>query len=61
MTNSKFAPYLTHLYLTPHPIIFGSGIKLFSNLNEEISLKFIQKITVDETEGIFQFQYKVIR
>ena len=61
MTNSKFAPYLTHLYLTPHPIVFGKGIKLFSNLKEELSLKFIRKITVDKADGIFQFQYKVIR
>ena len=28
ITNTKFAPYLTHLYLTPHPLIFGKGIKL---------------------------------
>jgi len=61
MTYTKFAPFLTHLYLTPHPLIFGSGIKLFSNLKEELSLKVIKKITVNETEGIFQFQYKVLR
>jgi len=60
-TYAKFAPYLTYLYLTPHPLIFGRGIKLFSNLKEELSLKFIKKITVDKTEGIFQFQYKVFR
>jgi len=61
MTNTKFAPYLTDLYLTPHPIIFGKGIKLFSNLREELSLRLIRKIVVNKTEGIFQFQYKVIR
>jgi len=60
-TYTKFAPFLTHMYVTPHPIVFGKGIQLFSNLKEELSLKFIRKITVDETDGIFQFQYKVIR
>jgi dihydrofolate reductase len=61
MTYTKFAPFLTHMYITPHPIVFGKGIQLFPNLREEISLKIIRKITVDETDGIFQFQYKVIR
>lgn len=60
-TYAKFAPYLTHLYLTPHPLVFGRGIKLFTNLKEGLSLKFIRKISVDETEGIFQYQYIVIR
>lgn len=60
-TYSKFAPFLTHLYITPHPIVFGKGIQLFSNLKEELSLKFIRKIAVNKIEGIFQFQYKVIR
>ncbi len=61
MTYTKFAPFLTHMYLTPHPIVFGKGIQLFPNLKEEISLKFIRKVTVDKADGIFQFQYKVIR
>ena len=49
------------MYITPHPIVFGRGIKLFPNLKEEFSLEYIQKITVNKPEGIFQFQYKVIR
>ena len=61
MTYTKFGPYLTHMYITPHPIVFGKGIQLFSNLKEELALKFIKKITVDKTEGIFQFQYRVIK
>lgn len=61
MTYAKFAPFLTHMYITPHPIVFGRGIKLFPNLKEELSLEYIQKITVNKPEGIFQFQYKVIR
>lgn len=60
-TYTKFAPFLTHLYITPHPIVFGKGIQLFSNLKEELSLKFIRKISVSKTDGIFQFQYKVVR
>jgi len=59
-TYTKFAPLLTHLYITPHPIVFGKGIQLFPDLKEELSLKFIRKMTVNKTEGIFQFQYKVI-
>ncbi len=60
-TYTKFAPFLTHLYITPHPIVFGKGIPLFPNLDRELSLQFVKKIPVIETEGIFQFQYKVIR
>ncbi|MFC1760141.1 dihydrofolate reductase family protein [Candidatus Neomarinimicrobiota bacterium] len=61
MTYAKFAPFLTHMYITPHPIVLGKGIQLFSNLIEELPLKFLRKITVNKTDGIFQFQYKVIR
>ena len=61
MTYAKFAPFLTHLYITPHPIVFGKGIRLFSDLKEELSLKFIRKIAVNKTDGIFQVQYKVVR
>jgi dihydrofolate reductase len=61
MTYTKFAPFLTHLYITPHPIVFGKGVQLFPDLKEELSLKLIRKITVDMADEIFQFQYKVIR
>ena len=61
MTNTKFAPYLTHLYLTFHPIVFGKGIPLFSGLNQGLSLHFVRMIQVNETEDIYQFQYHVIR
>lgn len=61
MTNTKFAPYLTHLYLTPHPFLFGNGIKLFTDLKEDLQLNLVHTITVDEKEGIFQYQYEVIR
>jgi dihydrofolate reductase len=61
MTNAKFAPYLTHVYLTPHPIVFGKGISLFSKLDQELSLQFVRMLQVNETEDIYQFQYRVIR
>ena len=60
-TYTKFAPFLTHMYITPHPIVFGKGIPLFPKLDNELSLQFVKMIPVIETEGIFQFQYKVIR
>ncbi len=60
-TNAKFAPYLTYVYLTPHPMIFGKGIPLFSKLDQELSLQFMRMIQVNETEDIYQFQYRVIR
>ena len=60
-TYTKFAPYLTHIYITPHPIVFGKGIRLFSDLKAELFLKLIRKITVDKADGIFQLQYKIIR
>ena len=60
MTNTKFASYLTHLYLSPHPIIFGKGIRLFSDENINLRLKFIRKIKISKVKGIYQFQYKVL-
>ena len=39
-TLSKFADHLTHLYITPPPLIFGQGVKLFKSLGKEIKLKF---------------------
>ena len=60
-TYTRFAPFITHIFITPHPIVFGKGIFLFPNLDRELSLQFVKMIPVIETEGIFQFQYKVIR
>ena len=61
ITYTRFAPFLTHIFITPHPIVFGKGISIFPNLDRELSLQFVKMIPVIETEGIFQFQYKVIR
>ena len=58
-TYTRFAPYLTHLYLTIHPLIFGGGVPLFPNLDEELELVFMQMISVEGEEGLYQFQYKI--
>ncbi len=60
-TYTKFAPFLTHLYITPHPIVFGKGIPLFPKLDQELALQFVKMVQVNESEGIYQFQYKVIK
>ncbi len=60
-TNARFAPHLTHLYLTPHPILFGSGVQLFSGSVDEMGLVFESIIPVNEKVGIFQFQYRINR
>ena len=60
-TYTKFAPFLTHLYITPHPIVFGKGILLFPKLDRELLLQFVKMVPVNEAEGIHQFQYKVIK
>ena len=60
-TNSLFYPYLTHMYITPHPHIFGQGIKLFSDQISELELLFEKTIEVSKDDGIFQYQYKIKR
>lgn len=60
-TYTKFAPFLIHLYITPHPIVFGKGIPLFPKLDRELSLQFLKMVPVNETEGIYQFQYRVLK
>ena len=58
-TYSKFSSYLTHLYLTIHPLVFKRGVRLFTNLEKEISISFVRLVPVVAEEGIFQFQFKV--
>ena len=58
-TYSRFYPFLTHLYITPHPLIFGSGISLFSDTVNEKSLSFEKLLEVSKEEGIYQYQFKV--
>ena len=60
-TYSRFAPFLTHLYLTFHPIVFQSdAVPLFFDLKKELNLSFCKKVSVDEKREIYQSQYKVI-
>ena len=59
-TYARFAPYLTHLYITPHPIVFGNGVPLFDGDIPELNLSFQNMITIDKKDGIFQYQYKVL-
>ncbi len=59
-TYFRFAPFLTHLYITPHPYVFGKGIPLFSGDSlKEIKIVFKGLIEVDRANGIFQYQYCV--
>ena len=58
-TYSKFYPFLTDLYITPHPYIFGSGISLFSDKINESKLIFKKLVEVSKKSGILQYQYKI--
>ncbi len=58
-TNARFADLLTHAYLTPHPLIFGDGIPLFSDPVKQMELILEKKIPVVPDLGIEQYQYKI--
>ena len=58
-TNTKFFNELTHIYLTPHPLLFGSGVRLFHDTKEELKLSQEKIVSVDKKAGIYQYQYKV--
>ncbi len=58
-TYSRFADYLTHLFITPHPYVFSSGVLLFEDKINELKLKFKKLVIVDKKNGIFQYQYKI--
>jgi len=61
-TFYRFSSFLTHLYITPHPHVFGSGVALFdSSKMKELNIKFLDLIEVDRDKGIFQYQYEVLR
>ena len=61
IVNSRFVDFLTHIYVTPHPHIFGKGVSLFSNQIGELKLKFIKIVEHDIANGIIQYQYEIIR
>ena len=56
---SRFYPFLTHLYITPHPYVFGKGVKLFSDIVNEAEVVFENLIQINENKGIYQYQYRV--
>ena len=61
-TFYRFSSFLTHLFITPHPYVFGTGIALFDNPKmKELHIKFLDLFEVDRDKGIFQYQYKVLR
>lgn len=61
-TFSRFAPFLTHLFVTYHPLIFSSdSLPLFSHLKRDMKLKFVRLLEVDANKGVYQFQYEVDR
>ncbi len=60
-TNARFAPYLTHLFLTIHPLVFGKGVPLFDGLEQELVLDLERVEAVTGETGIYQFRYRVNR
>lgn len=61
-TYYRFRNQLTHIHVTPHPLVFGRGVPLFDgNKKEALELKFKKLVEVDKESGIFQYQYEIIR
>ena len=60
-TYFRFAPYITHIYVTPHPYIFGKGVPLFDGTPKEMVLVFQDLVTVNDKKGIYQYQYRVLK
>ena len=59
-TYFRFLRYITDVFITPHPHVFGSGIPLFAgDTIPEINLEFKKLIEVNKKRGIFQYQYKL--
>ena len=58
-TNSKFNKYITDLYLTPHPLIFGDGVGLFDKSKIELNIELKKTIEVKGVDNLFQYQYIV--
>lgn len=59
-TFSRFAPHLTHLFLTFHPLVMKSeSLPLFTHLEQELELAFLKRVEVNSDRGLYQFQYRV--
>ncbi len=56
---SIFAEYLTHLYLTIHPLVFKEGLPLFKNLGKEMGLKYLKAVAVEGASNLYQLQFAV--
>ena len=58
-TNLKFIKYITDLYLTPHPLIFGDGVGLFDKAKIELNIELKKTIKVKGVDNLIQYQYIV--
>ena len=59
-TNERFMEYITDMYITPHPVMFGTGIKLFGNNKLKIKTRLTKSIEIHESEGLLQYQFKIV-
>ena len=59
-TNERFMEYITDMYITPHPLMFGTGIKLFGNNKLKIKTRLTKSIEIHESKGMFQYQFKIV-
>lgn len=59
-TNERFMEYVTDMYITPHPVMFGTGIKLFGNNKLKIKTRLTKSIEIHESEGLLQYQFKIV-
>tara|TARA_B100000401_G_scaffold182340_1_gene122585 strand:- start:62 stop:511 length:450 start_codon:yes stop_codon:yes gene_type:complete len=59
-TNERFMEYITDMYITPHPVMFGTGIKLFGNNKLKIKTRLTKSIEIHESKGMFQYQFKIV-
>ena len=60
-TYSRFYPFLTDIYITPHPQIFGEGVSLFSDKVKSSKLTFVKLVEAPRQVGIYQYQYKIVK
>ena len=59
-TNERFMEYITDMYITPHPVMFGTGIKLFGNNKLKIKTRLTKSIVIHESEELRQYQFKIV-
>jgi len=59
ITYTIFLPFITHVYLTIHPITFGGGLKLLNGGAKLPELNKIKSIQVPGKTNLYQDQYIV--